>query len=275
MTPLVGAAPLREISEWLRSPAVVAGIQLGSLLTARILPLVVLSPIFGGQAVPARVRFSFAVLFGLALGFVSDQSPRAPAATTVIILLIVKELLVGAFLAMLVSMAFQSFAIFGALVDQARGQGAITIHDPHANHDETVFGVFSAQLATVVFLTIGGHRVLLSALSDSFRLMPVHEWVPTAFQGAPLAFALVSSAADMLSVGVRLAAPAMIVALVVDLAGGLIARVAQQIDVGSQSMTLKGMLVLGVTFLALGLVISTARSEPMRAIARVQHWIGG
>lgn len=256
--------------EWLRSDDALRSIQFTALVVSRLLPLVILTPIFGGEALPARLRFGIAIVLALALGCGVYDSSRPILPGALLTLLVCKELLIGVILALLVTFVFQAAAIFGALIDQARGQGAITISDPHTKQQQTAFSIFSVQLAVVCFLSLGGHIVLLSALADSYRLSPIDEIAPAQLNPKVSTPLILRSLADMMSLGVRLAAPALIVTTLVDVVVGLITRAAQQIDVGALTLGAKGLIVLAITTAGLAIALSSVCSESLAAVATIR-----
>ncbi|MFQ5590771.1 MAG: flagellar biosynthetic protein FliR, partial [Phycisphaerae bacterium] len=151
---------LEIIDELLRHPLVIGGFQISALVLARLLPVIVFTPMFGGQAIPARVRFGLAVV--VSLGFLPGFLPTGPVAgsTGTYIILVAKEAVVGLTLAMYVLVLFQSIAAAGSLVGLSGGTTSSVVHDPYAGGQQSVIGNFKMQFAIVLFLTLGGHRVL-------------------------------------------------------------------------------------------------------------------
>jgi len=111
--------------------------------------------------------------------------------------------------------------------------------------------LFSLFVPLVVFL--GMTMVVLDA---SFREVPVLAF-PSIPPGAP---ALLETAARLsgnaLLIGLQLAAPVLIALFLVDIAFGMLNRVASQINVHQESQPVKAMAGLGVLLLASGLLMS-------------------
>src|SRR6476660_696725 len=55
--------PMDPLSDLIAMPALRGGVQIGALLLARLLPIMVMTPVFGGQTMPRRLRLVLAVAF--------------------------------------------------------------------------------------------------------------------------------------------------------------------------------------------------------------------
>src|SRR5579859_5627257 len=90
------------LSQLIAMPALRGGAQIGSLLLARLLPMLVMTPVFGGQTMPRRLRLGIAIAFtaGLLPPFLPLFSKTIPATDYVILL--AKEAVIGLILAFFV-----------------------------------------------------------------------------------------------------------------------------------------------------------------------------
>src|SRR3954447_153856 len=109
------------LSQLIAMPALRGGAQIGSLLMVRLLPMMVMTPVFGGQTMPRRLRIGIAMAFTAAL-----LPPFFPLFSKTIVptdyvILLAKEAVVGLILAFFVQIMFETVAAVGALVDLARG----------------------------------------------------------------------------------------------------------------------------------------------------------
>ena len=85
----------------------------------------------------------------------------------------------------------------------------------------SVFNVFG-MIATLLFLSIDGHLLLISALVDSFNVVPVGQGSLAQFSWSHLA--LLGS--NLFSLGLQIALPVLCTMLLVNLALGVMARAA-------------------------------------------------
>ena len=212
---------------------------MSALVLARLLPMVVFTPVFGGRAVPARFRFGLAVV--VAVGFLPGFVPITPVAssTGIYMLLVAKEAVVGLTLAMCILVLFQSIAAAGSLVGLSGGTTSSVVHDPYVGGQQSVIGNFKMQLAIVLFLTLGGHRILFGALGDSFVTIQPGEAMPARFIGGAMSVTMISLVSNLFVVAVRIASPVIIVIFLLDACLGLINRVAPQIQVFFLGLTMR------------------------------------
>ena len=262
-----------QLTQLLDDPLLSGLLQHGGLLTARLLPLVVLTPVFGGQAVPARFRLALAIV--IATSFMAATAPHELLMTSKIAyaLLIVKETMVGLTLAIFVLVLFETFAALGALWDRARGSDSTMLYNPTSRQQQTVLGVFVVHLAVVLFLTAGGHLVLLKAMADSLLAISPHAPMPTQLVGRPASLAMISLVSDLFSVAVRLAVPAILVIFVVDIALGLINRMAPQIQAFFLGLTFKGTLAVFLLLASSALLVELFFDEFARALGDMKAFV--
>ena len=159
MDPLVALAPERFLLELLYA----------SLRTGAALAFL---PALGGQLIPARVRIGLSGAIGfLVMGTEWAPVPPADLLSTPGLAAIAGELLIGAVAALSLHAAFAVAVIAGEWLAQAMGLGFATMVDPGAAPSPVLSGIF-ALLMWAIFLTSGGHLVLLELVVQSYRTMP-------------------------------------------------------------------------------------------------------
>ena len=226
------------------------------LAFARFLSFMVIAPFFGGTAVSARVKVATATAFviivypSLAVGLPPEGRPL-PFGPMGFIALIAKEALVGFTLGFVTSLVFEAIQVAGRIVDFQRGAMLGEVYAPQLQTQVSPLGQFNLQFALVLFVAIGAHRVFLSALIRSFELIPATRFPNFTAGWTPMAGSLTELSAGVLSVGVQLAAPAMIALLLTDLFFGLVNRVAPQINVFFLGLPVK--MIVGVLVILISL----------------------
>jgi flagellar biosynthetic protein FliR len=186
-------------------------------------------PIFGNRLVPTRVRIG--VLFGCAM-LVASVLPEPPAPLELSLSLVVVtlyQLLAGIALGFSAVMFFQVFVISGQFIGMQMGLGFAAMVDPGNGVSVTVWSQFFLMLATLAFLSVNGHLILLEVLIEGFLQHPAG--LPVSRDS--LLSELVSFAAWMFAGGLRLALPAVVSLLIVNIAFGIMNRAAPQLNVFS------------------------------------------
>jgi flagellar biosynthesis protein FliR len=229
------------------------------LAFARLLSFLVITPFFGGAAVSARVKVATATAFviivypSLAAGLPPGGGPL-PFGALGFIALLAKEALVGFTLGFVTLLTFEGIQVAGRIIDFQRGAMLGEVFAPQVQSQVSALGQFNLQFAIVLFLAIGAHRVFISALLQSFELIPAIGFPKISIGWTPLAASLTQLSAGVMAIGVQLAAPAMIALLLTDIFFGLINRAAPQINVFFLGLPVKMIVGLLVVLASLQLM---------------------
>lgn len=243
-----------EVFEFGQSPQ--AFLVLVGLAFARLLAFLVVVPFFGGAAVPARVKVATATAFvvivypSLAAGLKGEALGFGPVG---FIGLLAKEAFVGFTLGFVASLVFEAVQVAGRIIDFQRGSTLAELFAPQLQTRVSELGQFKLQLAIVIFLAIGAHHFFIGALLRSFELIPATGFPHLQAGWTPAAEFITKLTGGVISVGVQLAAPAMVALLLTDLLFGLVNRVAPQINVFFLSLPVKMAVGLAIVLVSLPL----------------------
>jgi flagellar biosynthesis protein FliR len=197
------------------------------LVVARLSGLVLASPIFGHGLVPMRVRAGLVGVLALALapvvpaGRLDDPTPWALAG------LVALEGIVGVTLGLLAQLIFAGVQLGGQVAGIQIGFGIANVIDPMTETGATVMAQWQQLAALLAFLALDVHHVLLRAILASFQAAPVG----TVALGRDLLQGVVAQGASLFAVGVRIAAPVLVVLLLVNGALAVLARTIPQLNV--------------------------------------------
>lgn len=219
-----------------------------ALIVGRIAGIVMFLPVIGGTTVPVRIRallvFGLTILIGPAV----PLPAYLPDTLLSLGLAVGQELLLGVLMGLVVRAVFIGVETGATLIAQESGLAYGSIVDPMNGVEQTVLSVFYVQTASVVFLLIGGHRMVLGAALDTFRSLPLLAG------GGPLA-AGVDRVFDALLLGgelaIRVAAPVVAAMFLVNIVLGLLSRTVPQLNVTTIGFSLKGL--VGFVLIALSL----------------------
>ncbi len=233
-----------------------------ALIVSRVIPVVVLSPFLGGEAIPTEVKIGIGVTLAIVLfpGVVGDIR-HVPLNAFLFVGIMAKELFVGLAISFIVSMVFEAAMVAGSMIDTMAGTNMAQTMVPQIQQQVSLFSNLKLQLAVVFFLTLNGHHLVINALADSFIAVPLDRF-PTFHLGAwPFFDLCIRVFADLLKVGLALSAPAFLSAFLTDLSLGMINRVAPQIQVFFISMSIKPVVTVLMMMLALHLVLARLQGE--------------
>ena len=182
--------------------------------------VIALTPGLGGLHVPAHVRVGLIVLVAIGL-MPSVGMPRGVAELSVGVL-IAREMAIGLCLGFAVRALVAGAEFAGHLSGQQIGFSYGATIDPQSGVRNNMLSTLYGLLATLAFLAINGHHMVLRALTASYAALPMG--------AGSLQPSVVASVRDILGlvfvVAFRLAAPVIVVLLVLELVVGLISRAA-------------------------------------------------
>lgn len=222
----------------------------------RVLALLATAPVLQGQVVPARVKIGLALLVALVLAPALPGTARHPLALPDGVLVLAGEVLVGVALGFAMRLVFAAVELAGDLVGLQMGLGFAGFVDPSASGQSPLIGSFLGLVASLVFLAMNGHLMVVAAAAQSFDAVPVG----AGLRGVDAA-ALVQWSAGIFLLGVHLAAPVLAAMLIANLALGVLARTAPQLNLFAVGFPLT--LVLGFAVLLFALPHLGAALERM------------
>jgi flagellar biosynthesis protein FliR len=197
--------------------------QLG-LLVARPGALVVAAPAFGGTFAPAPVRMGLAMILALTA---APVVPEAAVASTVGLgVVVAREIAIGVLLALALRAVLAGAELGGHLTGNQLMLSYGSVVDPQGGVRNNLIANLYGNLALITFLAMNGHHALLRALSASYTALPIG----VGGLGASLGATVVELLAIVFVLGARLAAPIVVVMLLIEVGTALMARVAPSLN---------------------------------------------
>lgn len=193
----------------------------------RIAAFIGVAPIFGTRNVPARAKiviaFSFAVMVVPILPKFHYTDPLSVGG----ILITIQQVIIGLLLGFVVTLLFTALIIGGQTVAQLMGLGFASMMDPQNGVSVPVVGQFYTILATIIFLLLDGHLILIDTLVKSFISMPIGDFslMPDTL------WQVVLWSKWMFVAALVIALPAITALLLVNVAFGVMTRAAPQLNI--------------------------------------------
>ena len=222
---------------------------------ARLVSYFSIVPFFGGASVPARVKVATAM--SLVVILYPSIAASIPANQTLgfgsvgFIALLAKEVFIGFTLGFITSLVFEAVQVAGRIVDSQRGSTMSELYAPQLQSRVSELGQVKLQLAIVIFIAVGAHRVFIRALLESFEFIPLLAFPRMGTGWSNAAELIVKLTATVFTIGWQLAAPTLIRLPLTDLFLGIINRVSPQINVFFLSMPVKMLVGIIVVLIAL------------------------
>lgn len=192
----------------------------------RVLALISTAPILSERAVPKRVKLGL----GMMITFViapSLPATEVPIFSASALWLAMQQIMIGIALGFTMQFAFAAVRTAGELIGLQMGLSFATFVDPASHLNMPVLARIIDMLAMLLFLTFNGHLWLISLLVDTFHTLPVGDNPVNSN-----AFLALARAGGMIFInGLMLALPVITVLLTLNLALGLLNRMAPQLSI--------------------------------------------
>ena len=215
----------------------------------RISALLLAAPLVSLRVVSVRIRIALAIVL-TAFIFPMLDLPVIDATSADGIRLIVHELFIGILFAIVLQVVNAAMVLAGQSMSMSMGLGMAQTIDPNAGQ-VPVLSSFLVVLSTLIFLSVGGHLIMIKLILQSFEVLPIGgaimvketlanviEWTAMAFLGAVL-----------------VALPIILTMMLINLCIGIVTRAAPALNifaVGFPAMVLTGMVLVVVYMVNIG-----------------------
>lgn len=215
------------------------------LILSRVSGIFIAAPIFSAQYIPVRFKVLFALMVSLIL-YPSIQPIAQPLKNfQTLIVLGIGQILFGFFLGSCISFIFAGLQEAGSLMDVQIGFSMSTIMDPFTRTPVTLIARWYYFLAGMVFFAINGHHWLLLGLINSFKAVPLDQFILS----PRFVEFYIRSFSNILIIAFHVAIPIVASVILVDVIMGFVARIAPQMNI----------LIIGFPFkIAMGFFILVA-----------------
>lgn len=224
----------------------IAQAQLFFLALTRVLAILIQVPVLAGPSVPNQIKIGLGVLVTIVILPWEPLPPEATSWTTFAFgMAVIRELIVGTLAGYAGALIFGVLQISGELMGQGSGFSAGRVLNPAMGASGSAMDQLFVLMAMLIFFVLNGHHAFLIGLQKTFVVVPLNSPLPDFTLEI-----LIRLAAGTMSAGVQLAMPVFGAVLLADLALGLLARVAPQMQVYFLGMPLKvgiGLLAFSVS----------------------------
>lgn len=191
----------------------------------RVLGVIAAAPIYSHTAIPNQVKLGLGIMLTLIIVPTIPALPQFEIFSFQGLLILVQQLIIGLAIGFSMRLVFAAVEMAGQLIGMSMGLGFASFYDPQSQGQSTAVNQFLVLLAMLIFLSLDGHLMIVTAVANSFITMPV------AVGGSginPMKIALWGE--TIFSTGLMLALPAVAALLVTNMALGILTRTAPQLN---------------------------------------------
>jgi flagellar biosynthetic protein FliR len=245
---------------------------------ARVSALVAIAPVFGASQVPAQVKILLAFMLSMIVWPLAYAALRHQAVPTNFYTLgfaLMGNALIGIAMGFVVSLTLTAVQIAGSILDLQVGFTIAQTFNPELGELAAPLTQLQYLYAMLLFILANGHYMLISALGQSFAIMPASSLKMVG--GASLDFVTKLTGETLIN-GVTIAAPAAAVMLIVDLSFAYLARAVPHMNiffVGTPAKLLIGLVlmiaVLPMMAILFGHIVGHAPYDLSSALGALSH----
>ncbi len=218
------------------------------LVFVRVTCFIFVAPFFSMNNTPNMVKIGFGFFFSYLLYYVTMPHVYPEYATlSGYAVLVLKEATVGLLIGLSAAMCMSIVIFAGRLVDTEMGFAMVNQFDPTTREDATISGLYYQYAMMLLLIVSGMYRYLISALTETFQLIPVGE---VRFNLDSLYGTWVSFLGQYFVLGMRICLPVFCTIMILNAILGILAKVSPQMNMFSVGMQLKvitGLVVLFIT----------------------------
>ena len=215
----------------------------------RMSALMLFAPVFSLPALTTRLRVLLALALSVMVYPMFDW-PRIDPLSARGLLEIANQITIGLMMGLILQVAIAAVVVAGQAISNSMGLSMAMMIDPNLGNVPTV-AQFLIVLATLVFVGLGGHGLLLAMLVESFSSLPVGTFVIV-----EQSWRQVLAWSSMMFLGaVLIALPVMVTLLFINIGIGVITRAAPSLNifaVGLPATIVMGFLVLIMSMANIG-----------------------
>ena len=184
------------------------------------------APVFDNRTIQRRLRVGLAVLITVLTVPILPAPP--PLSDNMALGVLIQQILIGVSMGFSMRLVFAAFEMAGDILGLQMGLAFAQFIDPQRGGQTPLIGSFLGILASLIFLSIDGHLLVITAVVKSFELLPV---------GANLDVINTQSIAlagnIMFGLALQMSLPVLTAILISNVVLGILARAAPQLNIMS------------------------------------------
>ena len=214
------------------------------LMLTRCSGIFLIAPFFGSLNIPVQFRAAAAFLFAVVLFPVVDALGIIAAPSTMLAygVAVLSELFIGWLIGFVAYVCFSAIHMAGKVMDMQVGFAVVNVMDPTSGQQIPLIGSFLYNLGIIVFLVTNGHHMIITALAESFRMVPILTMQPN----LSLSMIMVNFVNGIFLTGMKVAMPVTFAILLVNVALGILARTMPQMNIFVVGIPMQLMIGVGV-----------------------------
>lgn len=225
------------------------------LVLCRVAGVMIFAPVLGSTAIPVKIKGLVALVMSIAVFpmVMQTDAPHSviePNSFFGLAMGVAFELVIGIAMGFAILLMFIGVQLGAEMISQQMALSLGRIIDPITNVSTDVVSQFYLMLTTLIYVLINGPMILIRALFDTFKSIPL--------MGAGVDQRIVDIFTTILTssfkLGIRIAGPALAAIFLATLAMGFISRTMPQLNILAAGFPIRISLSLILLIASLGSV---------------------
>lgn len=197
------------------------------LVVIRIVSILSTAPVFGSNVIKPHIRMLLSVIIAMVVISGVKKLTITDFSTPMIILMVAKEILIGICIGFLSHFLFAGVQLGGQLIGTQMGFSVVNVLDPQSNTSISIVSSFQNIAMILLFITLGGHLLLIEAIYASFKTIPIGVFP---VHPAGLLY-LVKLFSFVFATALKITAPVFVTLLILQLVMGIMGRMVPQLNI--------------------------------------------
>lgn len=173
--------------------------------------------------------------------------------------LVIKELIVGAFMGFCFAIPFWGLEAAGSFIDNQRGASIASMMNPFSGAETSPTGILFSQAIIAVVVVTGVFLFLLEIIFKSYISWPVFSFIPNFELGNSIFF--LEQFDLIVKIAMWLASPVIISMFLAEFGVAIISRSAPQLNVFILAMPIKSAIAVAVLSVYVGIMLKLSRQQ--------------
>ncbi|MGC2166148.1 MAG: flagellar biosynthetic protein FliR [Gallionella sp.] len=191
----------------------------------RIVAMISTSPVIGNKQVPARVKIGLSALLAIIIAPTLESVPQVSLGSAQGLLIILQQIVIGVAMGFTMRLIFSAVEMAGELAGLQMGLGFASFYDPLNASFTPIIARWLGMVAALAFLALNGHLLMISALAESFSILPIGTMMR--WEGF---HAVVVWGGSIFAYALQISLPVLAALLTTNIALGILTRAAPQLN---------------------------------------------
>ena len=219
------------------------------VIFSRIGTVMIFVPALGSNRIIARARLFLALAVSFILTpIISDILPLMPEKPLELVIVIMVEIIVGAFLGLVIRTMYTAVQTAGTVISFISGMANTMVYDPVVEQQSAIIAGFMGTLATLLVFVTNMHHLLFEAMVESYVLFKPG----MVLNFGDMVHLMARKIAATFNLGVQLSAPFLVVSIAYYMGLGVLTRLSPQIPIFFVAMPLQLVISTIIFALAIG-----------------------